>query len=119
VHALIIEDEALVAMSIEDALRDCGCKSFDHASTVEGAIAAADHHPPDLITADVQLAPGCGIDAVEAICELRRIPTFFITGTPAEVRTRLPTHLVVNKPFSGHQIAAAVRHVMPQLPKAA
>lgn len=114
-HALIIEDEALVAMSIEDALRDCGCVSFDHASTVEGAIEAAKHTPPDLITADVQLAPGSGVDAVEAIFQFRRIPVFFITGTAAEVRRRLPRCLVVDKPFTSPQVAAAVRHVTSEL----
>lgn len=30
-HALIIEDESLVAMAIEDALRACGFTSFDNA----------------------------------------------------------------------------------------
>ena len=110
-HALIIEDEALVAMSIEDALRDCGCTSFDHAASVEAAIEAAARHAPDLMTADVQLSPGCGVDAVEAICGSRPIPVFFITGTAAEVRARLPGHVVVDKPFRPDQIAAAVRRV--------
>ena len=114
-HALIIEDEALVALSIEDALRDCGCDTFDHVFSVEAAILAAANRQPDLVTADVQLSPGCGIDAVEAICEFRRIPVFFITGTAAEVRLRLPDHLVVDKPFRPDQIAAAVRTVMPQM----
>lgn len=34
-HALIIEDEAIIAMAIEDALRDCGFTSFSFATTVE------------------------------------------------------------------------------------
>ena len=73
-HVLIIEDEPLIAMSIEDALRDCGCASFDFAANVAEAVAAAKMRCPDLITADVQLAPGCGIDAVAA--DLRRRARF-------------------------------------------
>lgn len=111
-HALIIEDEALIAMAIEDALRDCGCDSFDFACSVEAATAAARARSPDLITADVELAPGCGIDAVEAICADHAIPVVFITGTAADVRKRLPGHMIVHKPFSPAQVAAAVRVVM-------
>ena len=34
-HALIIEDEALIAMAIEDALRGCGFTSFDIAVSAD------------------------------------------------------------------------------------
>ncbi len=37
-HALIIEDEALVAMAIEDILRDNGYTSFDFAVSVPDAL---------------------------------------------------------------------------------
>ena len=79
-HVLIIEDEPLIAMSIDDTLRDCGCASFDFATSVEQAVAAAKIRCPDLITADVQLSPGCGIDAVAAICGGAPIPVIFITS---------------------------------------
>src|SRR4051812_11847245 len=73
-HVLIIEDEPLIAMSIEDALRHCGATSFALAISLDAAVAAAKRRCPDLITADVQLAPGCGIDAVAAICATKVIP---------------------------------------------
>lgn len=41
-HALIIEDEALIAMAIEDALRGCGFTSFDVAASAQVAVAAAE-----------------------------------------------------------------------------
>ena len=41
-HALIIEDESLIAMTIEHTLRDCGFTSFDFAASSEAAIAAAE-----------------------------------------------------------------------------
>ena len=49
-HALIIEDECLIAMAIEDALRDCGFTSFDVAVSADEAVAAAARKCPDLIT---------------------------------------------------------------------
>ena len=108
-HALIIEDETLIAIAIEDALRGCGFTSFDVASSAEEAVAAAARKCPDLITADVQLRPGCGISAVQSICSERPIPLLFITGTPGEVRLRMPGHALVEKPFTAHHIANAIR----------
>jgi DNA-binding response OmpR family regulator len=111
-HALIIEDDALIGLAIQDVLKDNGCNSFDFASCFESAVAAASGRRPDLITADVQLAPGCGIDAVQAICVAHAIPVIFITGTGAEVRERCPDQMVIDKPFTAAGIVAAVRAVM-------
>ena len=111
-HALIIEDEPLIAMAIEDALRGCSFHSFDFAATSAEAITAARHTCPDLITADVQLRPGCGIATVQSICSERSIPVLFITGTPDRVRLRMPGHVLVEKPFHADQIAAAVKLIL-------
>jgi DNA-binding response OmpR family regulator len=109
VHALIIEDESLIALAVEDALRDCGFTSIDFAASTEEAVAAATRKCPDLITADVKLRPGCGIDAVQAICSERPIPVLFITGSPAEVRTRMPRHALIQKPFSAEDVMHGIR----------
>lgn len=111
-HVLIIEDEAVVALAIEDVLRDCGCSSFDVACSADEAVAAAMERCPELITSDVRLAPGCGIDAVETICADKPIPVIFITGTPAEVQTRRPGNMILHKPFNAAQLAEAVRQVI-------
>ena len=73
-HALIIEDDGLIAMTIEDVLRDCGFTSFDVAVSLDEAVTAARNRCPDLITADVELKPGSGIDAVQTICSETVIP---------------------------------------------
>ena len=111
-HALIIEDEFLIAVSIEDILRDCGFATFDHSVTAEAAVAAATRTCPDLITADVELRPGCGITAVQSICSERPIPVIFITGTPGEVRIRMPGHALVEKPFGANGLMEAVKLIM-------
>lgn len=111
-HALIIEDEPLTAMSVEDALRDCGFTSFDFAVSAKEAITAAALRCPDLITADVELRPGCGIAAVQSICSEKPIPVLFITGSPADVRIRMPGHVLVEKPFSAAHIMDATKLTM-------
>ena len=108
-HALIIEDEPFISLAIRDVLSDNGCTSFDFAASFEAAIAAAHERCPDLITADVCLAPGNGIDAVEAICAAKPAFVIFITGTGAEARHRCPGRIVIDKPFTVSQIDEAVR----------
>ena len=108
-HALIIEDESLIAMAIEEALRDCGFTSFDVAVSAEEAVTSAARKCPDLITADVELRPGCGIATVQSICSEQPIPVLFITGSPGEVRIRMPGHLLVEKPFSADHIMDATK----------
>jgi CheY-like chemotaxis protein len=111
-HALIIEDEALIAMAIEEALRGCGFTSFDFAVSAEQAVAAAAGKCPDLITADVELRPGCGIATVQWICSERPIPVLFITGSPSEVRIRMPGHHLVEKPFTASRVMDATKLAM-------
>ena len=111
-HALIIEDESLIAMAIEDALRGCGFTSFDVAVSAEEAVAAAARKCPDLITADVQLRPGCGITAVQSICAEQPVPVLFITGRSGEVRIRMPGQAFVEKPFSAEHLMDATKLTM-------
>lgn len=111
-HALIIEDDELIAIAIEEVLRDCDFTSFDVAVSLNEAVAAARKRCPCLITADVELKPGSGIDAVKTICSRSPIPVIFITGRADLARSRMPQHLVLNKPFIVSEVEAAVRHVM-------
>jgi len=110
-HALVVEDEPLIAMEIEDILRDIGYTSVAFAVSVQEAIDAAAVLCPDLITSDVKLNPGNGMDAIEEICRHSTIPVVFITGDPADVRKRLPQHHVVRKPFEVADLEAAVGYV--------
>lgn len=114
-HALIIEDEAIIAMAIEDALRDCGFTSFSFATTVETAVAAANSRCPDLITADVQLAPGSGIEAIESICLDKPIPVVFITSAGSEVREKFTDPVLVAKPFASADVVEAARMARSRL----
>jgi CheY-like chemotaxis protein len=108
VHALIIEDEFMIATVIEYVLRDCGFDSFDFASSKEAAIAAARSRRPDLITADVKLETGSGLDAVDTICARPSIPVIFITGIAAQVRDQVSRYAVLDKPFSEQTLTYAV-----------
>ena len=111
-HALIIEDDELIALAIEDVLRDCGFTSFHVAVSLDRAIASAHQRCPRLITADVELSPGSGIDAVQTICSANPIPVVFITGRPDAVRSRMLRHPVLSKTIQTSEVETAVREVM-------
>lgn len=111
-HALIIEDEALIAMTIEEVLTSSGFNSFDIAWSEEEAVRVAALRRPALITADGQLRPGSGIDAVNVICSHGTIPVIFITATPTEVERRMPDHPLIVKPFSNEALMSAVKLAM-------
>ena len=108
-HALVIEDEFLTAQLIEDRLRDLGFTSFAFAMNEEEAVAAACTRCPDLITSDVQLSAGCGIDAVQRICDDKPIPVLYITGSAMLVRERCPRAVVIQKPYGVVDLREGVR----------
>jgi CheY-like chemotaxis protein len=111
-HALIIEDDDLISFAIEEALFGCGFTSITIAVSVEQAVASATHQCPDLITADVELRPASGIEAVQTICSKNLIPVIFITGQGDEARSRMPQHSVLDKPFRVADVEAAVQQAM-------
>jgi two-component system, response regulator PdtaR len=98
-HALIMETDAIVALAIEDVLRDSGFTSFAFAATDDEAVAAAEQRCPDLITADKNLRAGCGIEAVQRICSKKPIPVVFVSEATHEIQARLPEAISVRKPF--------------------
>ena len=107
-HALIIEDEVSVADLVEQALREAGYRSFDVAFSASEALEAAGRRCPEIITADLRLVDGTGVDAVLEICADRPIPVVFITASPLEISDRLPDAIIVEKPFMIASVEAAV-----------
>ena len=82
-HVLIIEDEALIALDLQDMLSTAGATSFSFAETEREAVDAARIQRPDVIMSDVMLREGTGPHAVESIQgEMGPLPVIFITSTP-------------------------------------
>ena len=105
-HALIIEDEILIAFEVEALLAEQGFTSFDIADTPADALALARARRPDLITTDYRIIGGTGVEAVEAIqASLGDIPVVYITGNSDLLLGRTPP--VVGKPISPRCLAEA------------
>ena len=110
-HALIIEDDALTAFLLQDLLESFGYTSFDFASGEDAAVRAARRKRPDLVTADVRLAQGTGVDAVDRITAARPVPTVFVTASPEQIEARRDA-IVVRKPVDEAHIRSAVERAV-------
>ena len=110
-HAFIIEDDYLIAQSLQDMLEPLGFRRFSFAKSEDAAVMGAGGEPIDLITADVRLLPGDGLKAVQSICKRRDIPVIFITGYADELIDRAPEAVVVQKPVEEQDLRNAVERV--------
>jgi CheY-like chemotaxis protein len=106
-HALIIEDEMLIALEVETLLHDFGFESCDIVDNPVDALKSAVAHRPDLISADLRIIGGTGEDAVRAITErLGPVPHIYVTGN-ADMLTGKTAAPVVDKPLSRRALAEA------------
>ncbi|HYI43788.1 MAG TPA: response regulator [Sphingomicrobium sp.] len=116
-HAFIIEDDYLIAQSLRDMLEPMGFSRFSFARSEDAAVQGSADQQIDLITADVRLLPGDGLNAVEAMCAKRQIPVIFITGYADELKERAPNAIVVQKPIDRDELKAAIADVFSRKPQ--
>lgn len=105
---LLVEDEALVAMLIEDALGLHGHVVVGTADTSTEALRIADAEKPDLALCDIRLAEGDnGVLVAQHLAE-RGIPSLFLSGN-CPVKSDHPLIIgCMPKPFHSGQLGVAV-----------
>ena len=101
---MLVEDELLVAMAVENVLRDEGCAIIGPIGRVEPALKAAREETLDAAILDVNLA-GERVDPIAQALAERKIPFVFTSGydrsmLPAKHANR-PT---LGKPFRPAQL---------------
>lgn len=80
-RVLVVEDEALTALSIAEHLRLHGYDVLETVSTGEQAVKAAETQRPDIIFMDIRLSGKMdGIEAADAIRKIFLVPVAFISG---------------------------------------
>ncbi|MEP9401343.1 response regulator [Sphingomonas silueang] len=118
---LVVEDEALVAMLIEDALLLHDHSVVGIVDTQAEALALATRERPDMALCDVRLATGdCGRAVAVALAEMG-VPCLFLSGNCPD-RADHPRILgCIAKPFPtaglGHAVAAAHAHAQGRQPE--
>jgi DNA-directed RNA polymerase specialized sigma24 family protein len=112
---LIIEDEALIAMDLENLVQDLGHRVIGVARTHSKAIAIAKAHPPGLILADIHLADNSsGLDAVNELLRSFQVPVIFITAYPERFLTgeRPEPAFLIAKPFQPSAVSAVISQAL-------
>ena len=106
---LVVEDEALVAMLVEDTLQALGCICVGPAGSVAQALDLLEREAVDLALLDVNLGGGESSYPVADALVARGIRFIFVTGygAPGVDRRYDPAH-VLQKPFDVHELAQAI-----------
>jgi DNA-binding response OmpR family regulator len=78
-RVLVVEDEAMLSLSLEDMLRDLGCVVAGTAARLDDALAMARTSEFDIALLDVNLG-GKRVDPVAEALRERGTPIVYVTG---------------------------------------
>lgn len=104
-RVLVVEDEALVAMLVEDILLDAGAEVSGPAATAAEALALLDASLPDVAVVDVNLGTHTS-EPVTAALAASGVPFLVATGYGAAGLASLPGCAVISKPFDPSALVA-------------
>ena len=79
-RVLVVEDEAFIAMAVEDALLAAGYQPVGPAASETAALRFADAHTPSLAVLDINLGQGGSGLVVGRILTARGVTVLFATG---------------------------------------
>jgi len=108
-RVLVVEDEALLAMALEQWLIDLGCEVVGPYYNLQDGLDHAVRQEIDFALLDFDLGGGTNsIPIVERLTE-NGTPYVFVTGSPPEhIRRVLPAAKVITKPVSARAIREAL-----------
>ncbi len=112
VRLLLVEDEALIALMLEDMVEGMGCAVTGLAPRVALGVAMAETGHFDAAILDVNVA-GENVEPVAERLAAKGVPFIFATGYgEAGVPLRYRDRPVVAKPFRSEQLEAAIQRVV-------
>jgi CheY-like chemotaxis protein len=105
---LVVEDEAIIAMMVEDMLGDMGCEVVGTAGRLAEAFAIAEKADFDCAILDVNLC-GQRVDPFVDLLKARGAPFIFATGYGVQgVREEDRAWPVLLKPINGRRLGEAL-----------
>jgi CheY-like chemotaxis protein len=112
-QVFLVEDEAMVAMMIEDMLQDLGCVLAGCAGTLRGALAKVTALSEfDIAVLDVNLG-GENVYPVADLLQSRGVPFIFSTAYGvADHAERYPKSRTLQKPYGPPALASMLSDVL-------
>jgi two-component system, response regulator PdtaR len=111
-RVLIVEDEALVAISMESALSEAGFEIVGLVDTEADAVAEAQRIHPDIVLLDITLREGDGIAAAKEIQTKLKTHIIFVSGnsdpTTLTLANKINASGFIRKPFVADRFAMLV-----------
>ena len=112
-HVLLVEDDPLIALALEESLRDAGAKSVTTCTTTAEALTALRDHKPDAMVLDVHLADrDDGWAIAELVNSVGPNPPriVFATGAPQDIPAEIAElGPVIAKPYDHSALIAQLR----------
>lgn len=107
-RVLVVEDEALIALQLEDMLTELGCAVVGPASRVGQALKLLDGEPVEAAVLDVNIAGELVYPVADALKD-RGLPYVFVTGYGASGLTEpYRSRPVLEKPFARRELLRAM-----------
>jgi len=106
----------LIGVLLAEMLEDMGHNICGIETTEATAVHAALLHRPDLMIVDRRLARGSGIAALETISRTVAIPHIVVSGD--RLHAAQMAAIVLQKPFSQHELIDAIERTMDAAMKA-
>jgi CheY-like chemotaxis protein len=99
-RVLVVEDDALIAMLLEDLLDECGCQVVGPAATIAEAQGLIEAAMFDVALLDLNLGHGETTYDLASRLSVREVPFAFVTGLDAQsLRDPYKTSPTLQKPF--------------------
>ena len=112
-HVLLVEDDAILALALEDALLEAGTKEVVVCQTMQATMRALNDGPkPDAIVIDVHLADrddGWAIAELVTFLGPRPPRIIFSTGSPEAIPQEIAElGVIFEKPYDPEELVAAL-----------
>jgi DNA-binding response OmpR family regulator len=108
---LIVEDELMIAVTLEMMLSDQGYRVIDPVSTVEDALVVLETVRPDVALLDYRLG-GSTTEPLLSVLQERQVPVCMLTGYGRDaLPERYRKYPVLEKPFGLNDLLTELRRL--------
>jgi len=111
-RVLVVEDNALIALDLEEILKNSGCCVVGPSVTVQDAMLIVDQEGIDVAIIDFLLEDGVASPLAQYLDE-KQIPFALCTGRDAhELSVHFPSTPILGKPYNPDDVALVVNSLI-------